>query len=521
MTDEEKKELSEKIKKFASYKKILKILKSGENKFDENNLADYIYLSNIAPQEPTEEEKTCDRVNIVANKDSFIIGKSVSFSGHSINGGDYVRLVVFGPGEYSNGIEVASPKVNPKNEWNFNWFPGYSLLPGKYTFIVYDSKKRVSDEVMVKAEKGGVTIVASGAQSYYIGEKIRLAGTSTASNAVYLFIAGPNTEKEGKKIDQLSIVSKSNDPMTFVKVNVRSDCTWGYNWDASAVGTQLEVGIYTIYAVEGPFTFDNFIGKSYGSVSIIFKKPYISATCSQSTIAKGDRLYVTGTATGTNKLQIWVIGEEFFHFDIFRVNPDFSFVFELTYLIKEKLLLGQYYVIVQHPMMNNEFDVYLDESKENILYNSQNKGTLSFSLMKPIKITGFNIAKKLSEILNFPEIDDIYTSLHFFVENPVITIDTIGNKHPGDKFTITATTNLAVDDEILFQVFQSECKEKKDQFGEFFGATGVVKVIKGNSGINYLSIDIDTSPWKPDEYVVTLTTMLLDVTSESRFKIIN
>jgi hypothetical protein len=52
-----------------------------------------------------------------------------------------------------------------------------------------------NDEVDVKVEKGAVTIVAAGDQSYYLGEEIKFSGTNTETYKTYLFIVGPNRQR--------------------------------------------------------------------------------------------------------------------------------------------------------------------------------------------------------------------------------------------------------------------------------------------------------------------------------------
>ena len=47
----------------------------------------------------------------------------------------------------------------------------------------------------------------------------------------------------------------------------------------------------------------------------------------------------------------------------------------------KKLITGQYFVVIQHPMMNNEFDVYLDESNKKVLSNYWKKEPNCFQLM--------------------------------------------------------------------------------------------------------------------------------------------
>ena len=58
-----------------------------------------------------------------------------------------------------------------------------------------------------------------------------------------------------------------------------------------------------------------------------------------------------------------------------------------------------------------------------------------------------------------------------------IGIDPIADHYVGDRFTITGTTNLAADDQILVEVYSSTfTPTQKSQSGEFSGATGTVKV---------------------------------------------
>ena len=136
-------------------------------------------------------------------------------------------------------------------------------------------------------------------------------------------------------------------------------------------------------------------------------------------------------------------------------------------------------------------------------------------------LQGSDAAEALVQGINDANVDDTYTKLQFLVEEPVIRIDPIGDKHVGDKFTITAQTNLAVDDEILVQVYSSSFKPtQKSQSGEFSGATGTVKVTKGDSGMNKISFDVDSSTFKPDEYIVTEGAVIQEATGTALFNVL-
>ena len=78
-----------------------------------------------------------------------------------------------------------------------------------------------------------------------------------------------------------------------------------------------------------------------------------------------------------------------------------------------------------------------------------------------------------------------------------IKIDPIGDKQVGDIFTITSTTNLSAGEEILVQVYNSRIVRN------ITGTLGTVKVIQGTGGINTISFVVNTSEFKPDEYIVS------------------
>jgi PGF-CTERM protein len=232
-------------------------------------------------------------------------------------------------------------------------------------------------------------------------------------------------------------------------------------------------------------------------------------------------------------VQIWILGKNYpttaAGVKTESVNSDASFKYEVQQATTRNLYPGQYFVVVQHPMQNNQFDVYVSTAApvpvgSAYVYNRMIgvlPGTKVFNLLGAGSLQGSDAAEALVQGINDPNVDDTYTKLQFLVEVPVIRIDPIGDKHVGDKFTITAATNLAVDDEILVQVYSSSFKPtQKSQSGEFSGATGTVKVAKGDSGMNKISFDVDSSTFKPDEYIVTEEAILQTATGTALFNVL-
>ncbi len=481
-------------------------------------------LMDIRSDKDILEAERDEEVRIESDRDSFIIGFSVKFSGYSYTNEKFVRLIIFGPGQFSEGIEIARPPISDSNYWTYDWRPDLTIESGQYTAIIYDPKKRISDEVTVLAEKGAVTITASGDGSYFIGERIKFSGTSTASKSVCLAIIGPSGSPEARKLDNLSIISQNGDQNSFVKVNVRSDSTWSYLWDTSKAESLTNEGVYSVYAIEGPFTVDNLTKRAFGSVSIIIKRPYVVATVNQSVIAKGDKIIIRGIAEGIlhQKVQVWIFGTSFTYQEIIRANSDTSYEYQLPQSITKTLIPGNYYTVVHHPMINNAFDVYLDEQNKKIMINIPKMGTPLFPIDGPGSLHGIEAAMELAKAINNPEIDDTYEKLQFLIEEPFIQIDPIGDRYIGDLFTITALTNLAVDDEILIEVYSSKFNpNQKTQPGDYSGAVGTVKVTRGDTGLNKISFNIDTSAFKPDEYIVKVSAMTLDAKTSITFKIVH
>jgi len=417
--------------------------------------------------------------------------------------------------KYTIRVEQQFTGTLPGGDWPVDTWNAFRYNTGSYK----------SDEVDVKVEKGAVTIVAAGDQNYYLGEEIKFSGTNTETQTTYLFITGPNLQEHGSDIssdnprDAAAAVVSGN-AATLQTADVLGDNTWSWKWGTSNIA--LDAGTYTIWAESGPSDSQpaNLAEVAYGTVSIVLKKPFISATASQSTVAQGDKIFIAGTAEGSPSVgvQIWILGKNYANVVTESVNSDSTFSYEITRETTRVWTPGQYFVVGQHPMQNNIFDIYVFNT--NYVYNriqagsgtaATGEGTKIFNLLGAGSLQGTDAAEALVQGINSPNVDDTYTKLQFLVENPVITITPVGDRHVGDKFTIQATTNLAVDDEVLCEVYSSSFKPtQKTQSGEFSGATATVKVTKGDTGMNKISFDVDASTFKPDEYIVTETAVLVN-----------
>jgi hypothetical protein len=286
----------------------------------------------------------------------------------------------------------------------------------------------------VSAEKPFVTIVAAGDQSYYMGEKVVFSGMNTDSDSTYLFITGPNVPDGGGFLSSPKQKPVTGDPGSFTVVKTKPDKTWEYTWYTSAI--RLDAGSYTVYAVSKPETKDQFNDlTTYGTVSIIYKKPFITGEISPGSISQGEPFTISGVAEGIPpNVQVWILGENYYSKSIVSVNPDASYKYIVPGEVTGKLPAGQYFVIVQHPMQNNKFDI--DVSGD---YVKLNNGTNLFKITGPGSLQGSDAADVLIAAISEREAhdrtytNDTYTIIPFQVTAPVSAVTGVTIAAQGDQ----------------------------------------------------------------------------------------
>jgi PGF-CTERM protein len=379
------------------------------------------------------------------------------------------------------------------------------------------------DQVDVSVEKGQITITYEGAGTYYLGETVKITGTNTDNKTVYLAIKGPNLNDGGQSLADIffrtdgKTIGGTQDNVRFKMVDVNTDNTWSYKWDTSKLNqsgsVSLDAGTYTLYAVSDPvlsLASSDLANHIYQTASVVLKKPFVTASTNTNTLAKGDILYIRGTAEGKpTNVYIWTFGKNYRSLsNSASVRSDATFEYKLDRGDTSDLYAGQYFVVVQHPMMNGIQDIIADASGTTGTRASVNPaGTwkISGGAYPSVVLAGLqasDAATALVDLLNSANVDDTYTKLSFMIEEPWIRIDTIGDKYVGDTFKITGTTNVAEGDTILMTVTSSSFQPtEKTQTGEFSGASGSVTVQKGDT-YNTFSFDVDASTFKPDEYLV-------------------
>jgi hypothetical protein len=241
------------------------------------------------------------------------------------------------------------------------------------------------------------------------------------------------------------------------------------------------------------------------------------------TIANGDPVYIHGIATGhpRNGLQVWLFGNNYMKISSVSPNADNSYEYDLKPADTQNLAPGQYFVLIQHPMMNGEFDVYYDSATGRVFNRQLGTGTSIFQLTGAGSLQSPAGANALMQAINSQDIDDTFASTSFIVSPPTAFINPVGNHMVGEKFTISGSTNLAAGDNLMVEITSSSFEPTyKSQSAEFSGVAGMVKIEPGSGGLNTWSFPVDASTFKPDEYIVKVSGITVDVTGSTYFNII-
>lgn len=245
------------------------------------------------------------------------------------------------------------------------------------------------------------------------------------------------------------------------------------------------------------------------------------STGSIATIAQGDPVTISGIATGHPQvgLQIWFIGYNFARVTTVQVNNDDTYVYDLKGTDTANLAPGQYFVLVQHPMMNGQFDIVYDASSGTVKNVQTGKTIYQFTGSGSLQSTDSITA--LMSAIGSQNIDDTFATVTFFVSQPTVGINSPGTVPQGTVFILNGTTSLAAGDNLMVDITSSSFSPtSKSTFSGFSGAGGMVTVQPGSAGQNIWSFTVDTSAFSPDEYLVTVSAVTQSATASGKFTVV-
>jgi len=443
---------------------------------------------------------------------SFSLGDTIAFGGKN-TASETTYLFITGPNLDAKGSQIQSshPHDSPVidgdastflsisgfagNKWYWEWDTRNALIDtGMYTVYVASAPRdlphinsthytRFSFIVKrpgyspattgagsaggIPAEAGGegsVTITRPESGKYSIGDTITFSGTNTGSGTTYLFITGPGLDAKGAQIQSThpgnAPVTDTN-ASTFLAAGVGPDNQWSYAWNSRKA--LIDAGMFEVFAAGSPRDLPHINDTHYASVSFIMTRPAniespAGNLSSPSVVMKADKITISGTAKGNPGpgVAIWIIGAPGSgtagYADQVIVHPDStgSYSLELD-RATTGLEEGRFHVIVQHPMQNNVFDIYLANTTagtttdgwvlNRMLSDTNNAGgTRVFKIHGAGSLQGNDAYEALVQVFEDPAVDDTIVIFPSTV-NPTGSGDAVPgqqNQVPGTQNPLTA-----------------------------------------------------------------------------------
>ncbi len=230
------------------------------------------------------------------------------------------------------------------------------------------------DDTTFTVNQGEVTIVMN--STAILGDKVKISGTNTDSYTTYLYLTGPCQPQCGANLTSPTVPLNSGS-YTLVQV-MNSGRTWEYNpdeggWDTSKL--PITTGEYTIYATSKPVdACDKNPCTARTTSKITLNAPTIEATITGDPVVRDcctvPSLIIKGKTTGNSLHQVsmWIFGDKkmgdvhYIHTYIQDCCGDFTInLADPKYgLNLNTLPAGKYYVVLQHPMYNHQFDIIVE-----------------------------------------------------------------------------------------------------------------------------------------------------------------
>ena len=384
---------------------------------------------------------------------------------------------------------------------------------GDYEITVWEIIDSDNDaSVDIEVIEGTITAKAE-SSSYYIGNDIKLTGTTTAGDNLYIYIAGTNF--------------KFKNLTTSVDVDSVAD-TWEAKIEASdfvdADGKKPDAGTYAIYISThfGATKLDELDENGvYATTTVSLIQPFISLVSAPEVIVQGDVAKFTGTAEATDNVAYYIFGTNYFAFSNTTSVKEGEFTVKLEKSVTEKMAAGQYFAVFQHKMYDDLFNIWANDTTGKVYYAP----TTSDGNLEAEKVI-FNVndrqtanaAQALCDALDNQDIDDMYVKASFIVAAGTSIINPIPEEiTKGSELTISGTTTGHVGDivtvEMLSTAFAAVPKET-------VGSASFIALTTKVAEDGTWEVTFDTSSLNVDEYTVSVAVGALDGATTTKINVV-
>ena len=389
-------------------------------------------------------------------------------------------------------------------------------VDGKTSFQLKELSGKPKVDVTIKV--GEITAVADD-EFFYLGNAIKLSGTTTAGNNLYFYIEGTNFNFQSLEgAYELSDFEAANGEWT-IKIDSNDIKT--------AVSDQykgLVAGTYTIIVSTVPYTevaaADDMkakaMSKVYGTAAVTMKQPFITDVKAAAVAIQDSKYDITGTAIAAENVNVYIFGTSFFLAKqlVTVDSDDETFKVTLDEATTLKMAPGTYFYLIQHPMNDKVFNVWngsvdneekyagSSEGKEaDFFYAATGAGIETFVFNAYDRGTNYAAQALLDEISG-QNIDDIFVQGTFEVAAQKLTINPIpAEVAQGTALTVSGTSNSGEGVEVIVNVLAGTfgATVKGDENAATFLTAKAVTKEDGT-----FEAAIDTSKLALGNYIVTV-----------------
>jgi hypothetical protein len=192
-----------------------------------------------------------------------------------------------------------------------------------------------------------------------------------------------------------------------------------------------------------------------------------AVTSGSQTIARADTVTLTGTGAQNGSVILWIIGRNYF--DTKTATPDKKGNF--TFLIKPQestqFSSGEYAFLIQDPGADKSFEIAPLIWSDGIRIADQGKIITNIGQKTSFPADISTVASTILNVSVRPDVDDLFTSYYFYVEDPFIRFNRFGESGPGklpDQTTgeavlITGTTNVGPENLLQVEIRNASSNE--------------------------------------------------------------
>lgn len=457
-------------------------------------------------------------------------GKKLTASAEEVTQGGYVSVTLSAPYQTeSYKIEVENGEI-PKNQSGVsNAVYDSSAKIGKADITVNSAgkaefsvqatglsdmiiklmKENSEEKSVTVSVKPGLVTANAKKNAYYLGDKVKLSGTNDFGGKVHFYVKGTNFE---------FTYTKTSEPGKEWETSIKTSGLEDKN------GKKPDAGTYSFYAVK--LKDDNIANSisrddldnldkclAYTVVSVDLMQQIIRLDSASEITAQGSEFKAEGTAEGTLKeVQYYVFGTNYFNSD-YRTVSNGKFTVKLTGDVTNAMQPGQYFMVIQHPMYDEKFNVGAGRDPDEnltgkILVNNSGKFSGGTVIFDTSSRQSANAAEALCQAIDSEDIDDMYVKVSFVIADKNSQINPIPTSiSKGGILTISGTAYgykyKMVTAEILSTAFTAASKHNADS-ASFISASEMIDE-NGNWEISF-----DTSKLDMDMYTVSVSVADLD-----------